>query len=249
MNNNYTENRITASSIEASIQKSYANNTDVQTPISGRNYLLSKVREYSNGLVINSTVYKEILRSILSKMKLTYVNAQGENTDIKIHHGRQERLVAKKFQENNLILPYSTIYQSSVASDDAKRKTSSILSTTTEWDDSIRRARRIFHEPDVPVKIEYTLSLWTKYVSDMDQIASKLRSHFNPNMVLETPFSSIIPVFIKEETDNSTTEVLDKEERLVRKNFVLEVQTYIQSPRFLITNTGKITHINTEIWI
>lgn len=217
--------------------------------MSSREYILGKVQEYSKNLVINSTVYKEILRSLLSSIKITFVNAQHENIQVKIHHGRQERIVAKKYQENNLILPYSTIFQSSVATDTTKRKASHILTTESYWDDASRRAQRVFSEPDVPVKLEYTLSLWSKYVSDMDQISSKIRSYFNPHIILETPFSKMIPVYIKEETDQSTTEVLDKEDRLIRKNFIFEIETYIQSPKYLITNTGKITHLNTEIWV
>lgn len=217
--------------------------------MSSREYILGKVQEYSKNLVINSTVYKEVLRSLLSSIKITFVNAQQENIQVKIHHGRQERIVAKKYQENNLILPYSTIFQSSVATDTTKRKASHILTTESYWDDASRRAQRVFSEPDVPVKLEYTLSLWSKYVSDMDQISSKIRSYFNPHIILETPFSKMIPVYIKEETDQSTTEVLDKEDRLIRKNFIFEIETYIQSPKYLITNTGKITHLNTEIWV
>lgn len=238
MNNKYVEKNL------ADYKKA-----DYPNVVYGREYLISKVREYSKGLVINSNVYKEFLRALLSTIKLSFVNSQQENVNVKLHHGRQERVVAKKFQENNLILPYSTIYQSAVISDDTRRRTSSILTTTTEWNDNIRRAQRVFSEPDVPVNIEYTLSLWTKYVSDMDQLSSKIRSHFNPQVLLETPFSTLTPVYIKEETDDSTTTVLDKEDRLLRKNIVLEVQTYIPSPKFLITSTGKITHVNTEIWV
>ena len=240
MNNKYTET-------SSKGWNSFINSS--QTPVSSREYILGKIQEYSKNLVINSTVYKEILRSLLSSIKITFVNAQQENIQVKIHHGRQERIVAKKYQENNLILPYSTIFQSSVATDTTKRKASHILTTESYWDDASRRAQRIFSEPDVPVKLEYTLSLWSKYVSDMDQISSKIRSYFNPHIILETPFSKMIPVYIKEETDQSTTEVLDKEDRLIRKNFIFEIETYIQSPKYLITNTGKITHLNTEIWV
>ena len=240
MNNKYTET-------SSKGWNSFINSS--QTPVSSREYILGKVQEYSKNLVINSTVYKEVLRSLLSSIKITFVNAQQENIQVKIHHGRQERIVAKKYQENNLILPYSTIFQSSVATDTTKRKASHILTTESYWDDASRRAQRVFSEPDVPVKLEYTLSLWSKYVSDMDQISSKIRSYFNPHIILETPFSKMIPVYIKEETDQSTTEVLDKEDRLIRKNFIFEIETYIQSPKYLITNTGKITHLNTEIWV
>jgi len=51
------------------------------------------------------------------------------------------------------------------------------------------------------------------------------------------------------EEDISRTDIADKEERLLRKTFTLEVQGYIPSPKFLLTNTGKITNLNTDFWI
>ena len=67
----------------------------------------------SQDLKMSPTYYKEVLRSLLSSIKLAYIDDQANYKEVKLHHGRQERLVAKKFQENNLILPYSTVYQSS----------------------------------------------------------------------------------------------------------------------------------------
>lgn len=246
MNNNYYEREITLSSSNAQYLK---HRHDTLYAGDSRHFLLSKIEQYSKGLTINSSVYKEILRSLLSRINPSYINAQEQNVQVKVHHGRQDRTVAKKFQENNLILPYATIYQSAVMSDDQKRRVGSTLVHSSYWDDSSQRATRVVTTPDVPIKAEYTLSIWAKYLSDLDQISSKIRSEFNPNIILRTPFSEIIPAYIKEETDVSTTDVADKEDRLIRKNFIFEIQTYIQSPKFQVTSTGKIIHLNTEIWL
>jgi len=215
----------------------------------GYNYLKDKITKMSKNLNVTSKVYKEILRSLLAELRLGYINDDSEYTKLKLHHGRQERAVAKKFQENNIILPYSTIFQSGVSSDDLKRRQRNVLMYNSVWDDETQRAERVVSLCDVPIISEYTLSVWSKYVSDLDQIAATLRSQFNPDLILETSYSNNIKAFLKEESDISAVEVGDKEDRLIRKSFTINVESYIQSPRFKVTSTGKIVQVNTEIWL
>jgi hypothetical protein len=61
--------------------------------------------------------------------------------------------------------------------------------------------------------------------------------------------TNVLKAYLSKEEDISKTDVGDKEERLVRKTFTVSVEGYIPSPKFLLTNTGKIIHINTEIWV
>ena len=70
-----------------------------------RSYFTDRIESMYKDLKISSTYYKEVLRSLLSSMRVNYLDDQGDYKDVKIHHGRQERIIAKKFQENNLILP------------------------------------------------------------------------------------------------------------------------------------------------
>jgi hypothetical protein len=203
----------------------------------------------SKDMRISPTYYKEVLRSLLSSMKLSYVDDQSDYKEVKLHHGRQERIIAKKFQENNLILPYSTIYQSSISEDEKKRRSWSVLSFSTKWDDETQRAQRVVSYTDIPVKMEYTLSIWSKYISHIDQLSAQLRLQFNPHKNLNIFETNLLKSFLTNEEDISKTDVGDKEERLVRKNFIITVEGYIPSPKFLLTNTGKIIQINTEFWI
>ena len=219
------------------------------TADTGYGYLKDKITKMSKNLNVTSKVYKEILRSLLAELRLGYVNDDSEYIKLKLHHGRQERAVAKKFQENNIILPYSTIFQSGVSSDDLKRRQRNVLMYNSVWDDETQRAERVVSLCDVPIISEYTLSVWSKYVSDLDQIAATLRSQFNPDLILETSYSNNIKAFLKEESDISAVEVGDKEDRLIRKSFTINVESYIQSPRFKVTSTGKIVQVNTEIWL
>lgn len=220
-----------------------------QTPESGRDYLKSKITQMSKSLNMTSKVYKEILRALLSELRLGYINDESEYVKLKLHHGRQERAVAKKFQENNIVLPYSTIFQAGVESDDAKRRHRDILIYDSVWNKDTQRAERTVSLCDVPIISQYTLSVWAKYVSDIDQIAATLRTQFNPDLILETPYANNVKAFLSEESDISAVEVGDKEDRLIRKTFNINVESYIQSPRFKVTSTGKVVQTNTEIWI
>jgi hypothetical protein len=220
-----------------------------QVPETARSYLKDKIAAMSKKLNVTSKVYKEILRSLLSEIRLGYINDDSEYVSLKLHHGRQERAVSKKFQENNIILPYSTIFQSGVQSDDSKRRNRDILFYDSTWDDDAQRAERVVSLCVVPMISEYTLSVWAKYVSDLDQIAATFRRQFNPDLILETPYANNVKAFLSDESDISAVEVGDKEDRLIRKTFTINVESYIQSPKFKITSTGKIIQTNTEIWI
>ena len=101
--------------------------TPVPPAESGREYLTSKISEFTSNLVISSKFYKDLLRSLLSQININYINDKQDRVNVKIHHGRQERAIAKKFQENNIILPYSTIFQSKVEEDTKKRRNSGRL--------------------------------------------------------------------------------------------------------------------------
>ena len=215
----------------------------------GRNYFTDRIDKMLSEMKMSSVFYKEVLRSLLSSMKLSYIDDQSEYKEVKLHHGRQERVIAKKFQENNLVLPYSTVYQSAVSEDAEKRRAWGMLQMSTKWDDATQRAQRVVSYVDIPVKIEYTLSIWSKYIAHLDQLSSQIRSNFNPHKNLSIKDTNVLKCYLSSEEDISKTDIADKEERLLRKSFTIEVQGYIPSPKFLLTNTGKITNLNTDFWI
>ena len=193
--------------------------------------------------------YKDILRALLSQMGMYYTNDQNELVSVKIHHGRQDRLVAKKFQENNIVLPYSTVYQTGVQEDINKRRTSQHLIYTKAWNDKEQRAERVVHLADVPVVLTYSLSIWSKFVSDIDQLSASLRSKFNPDLILKIPQSKLCKAFLTQETDDGQVEARDREDRLIRKDFTINIEAYIPQPKFLVTNTGKILKLYTDVQI
>lgn len=215
----------------------------------GRSYYEDRIYDITSNLRVSPTYYKEVLRALLSSLKLSYVDEQGDHVEVKLHHGRQERNIAKLFQENNLILPYSTVFQSAVNEDTEKRRSWSVLQKSSKWDDKTQRAMRVVSYPDIPLKIEYTFSVWAKYLSHLDQLAASTRLKFNPHRNLDIAGTHVLKAYIKSEEDASKTEVGDKEDRIIRKNFTIEVQGYLPSPKFLLTHTGKIIETNMEFWV
>jgi hypothetical protein len=49
-----------------------------------------------------------------------------------------------------------------------------------------------------------------------------------------------------QETDQSSVDLGDKEDRILRRSYSFKVNTYIPSPQFLMTSTGKVEQFNTE---
>ena len=211
-------------------------------------------KSYIMEAVSNSTlspfVYKEVLRSIISSFtKMHYVDANNELIKINAMHSSPERSIAKKFQENNIILPVITVHQLVAKNDENKRRYDNILIQSTFWNEDIQRAERIISTADVPVTITYSVNLWTKYMEDLDQISQNIRMKFNPSLDLRTPFTNTLKVFLSDESNDSVTSSGDREDRLLRKSFSLETEFYIPSPRFKVTSTGRIEKVISEVWV
>ena len=153
----------------------------------------------------------------------------------------------KKFNENNLILPYATVYQSGVENHSERLRSHQTIVARTVKDPVSLRYQRVISLADVPVKLTYKLSVWARYLGDMDQIAASIRSRFNPDMILKTPHSSVTKAYLSNEEDDGAVDARDREDRLIRKNFDIVIETYIPQPEYLLTSTGKIEKFNTDI--
>ena len=208
------------------------------------------IQEATNNATLSPFVYKEVIRSLISTFgMLHYLDGENKLIRVKATHSAPERAVAKKFQENSMILPIITVHQLSAKSDDSRRRYDNVLIQSTEWNDDIQRAERIISRSDVPVNITYSVNLWTKYMEDMDQISQNIRVKFNPSLKIATPFSDNLKIFLKDESNSSTLVDGDREDRLLRKSFSIEAELYIPSPRFKVTSTGRIEKVVSEIWL
>ena len=191
--------------------------------------------------------YKESLRFMISKLgTLAYLNSETKLVDVKCVHAHPERTIAKLHQENNIILPIISINQDTSDNDDLRRRNSPNLVMENYWSDIKKRAFRVISLAPRPVNISYGINIWSKYKSNLDQLTEQIRLLFNPHMVIENPYTNVAQAYIETESDASTLDVGDREERILRKTFDITLEAYIPNPQFLITSTGEIEEFDIE---
>ena len=194
--------------------------------------------------------YREVLRFMISKLgTLAYINSETELVDIKCVHANPERTIGKLHQDNNIILPIISIHQNSSEDDDKRRRSAPQIVNETFWSDEKKRAVRIISEAPRPVGIEYGINVWTKYKANLDQIVEQIRLMFNPSLVVENPYTTTALAFVEQESDTSTLDISDREERIIRRSFKVKVEAYIPNPKFLVTSTGEIEEFNSDTTI
>ena len=197
-----------------------------------------------------SYIYKDTLRSILSEFSDIVIFKDEESIqEIRVIHANQERAVAKLQQEDNIILPIISIAQLISQNDDNRIRYKSLLIKETVWDSEKSRAIRVLSLAPKAVNINYDINVWAKYKSDLDQISEQIRTKFNPDLDIYVSPNRISKAYLDEEADVGSVTAVDKEERLLQKKFSLVVKTYIDSPKFLVTNTGKIEEFNVESYL
>lgn len=208
-----------------------------------RNKLLTMSKPQHN----ISMLYGETMRAMINKFSnLVYYDGKNDVKDIKCYHGNPERAVAKYFQENNIILPAITISQTSTETDSKRSRYHATILQEKYWNPDTQRAIRLLSFPPTPVNIAYGVNIWAKYKIDMDQILEQIRVLFNPSCEIETPFNTLTKGFLISEEDNSELETGDGADRVIKKSIIIEVETYIPSPKYFITSTGKIETFNIE---
>ena len=192
--------------------------------------------------------YKELLRFMLSRFSnLVTVNSENEITDVRAINATAERTVAKLYQENNIVLPLISISQEVTEDDSDRVRPNFFVVPDSYWDAKRNRALRIISYPPRAVNVNYSVNIWTKYKEDIDQIAEQVRLLFAPSLQVITSKSNTTAAFITREDDNSSLLLGDREDRIIRKTFMVTVEGYLEHPRYLVTSTGEIKEFNTEI--
>lgn len=194
--------------------------------------------------------YREALRFIISKLgTLSYINSETELVGVRCIHANPERTIGKLKQDNNIILPIISINQNSSTNADTRRRGAPQIVNETFWSDEKKRAVRVISEAPRAVDIEYGINIWTKYKANLDQILEQIRLLFNPHLVVKNSYTNVAQAYIDQESDNSTVEVGDREERIVRRTLSIKLEGYIPNPKFLITSTGEIEELNLDATI
>lgn len=194
-----------------------------------------------------SFVYRESLRSMIASFNdVGYIDSEEKFNDIQCIHANAERAVAKLKQENNIILPIISIGQTVSDNDTSRQKTESLLVNEKYWDAEKQKAIRVLSLAPRAVNVKYQVNIWTKYMSDMDQILEQIRLKFNPEMQVPTEFSTLAKAYLDSEEDVGQVTVSDKTDRVLKKTLNIVLRTYIPSPKFLYTSTGKIEEFKVE---
>jgi hypothetical protein len=191
--------------------------------------------------------YKASLGFMISRLgNLVYINSEDEVIPIKCVHANPERTIAKLKQENNIILPVISIHQNTSDNDEKRRRPETSLINTSWWSDKKQRAFRVISLSPKAITVEYGINIWTKYKNNMDQIAEQIRLLFNPHLIVNTKYSNVSHAFLDMESDNSSVESSDRQDRILRRTFKVKLEAYIPNPKFLITSTGEIEEFNAE---
>jgi hypothetical protein len=226
------------------------NESSVGSPGRGPREIYHKILQemQKNPAVVPISVYKEFLRFLIATFgQLKYLAEDGKIKEIKCMHARPERAVAKLNQQQNMVLPTTTISQTAIQEAENRRRISNLFQHEVRWNEKKQRAERVIRVVDRPVNIQYTLNLWTKYIADMDQLAATIRLLFNPTMSVNTKFNKVSQIFLVSESDNSTINLADREDRIIKRSFVLSLETYIPNPRFKVTSTGEIQSLGVGV--
>jgi len=188
-----------------------------------------------------SFIYKELLRSMIASFsELGYISSEENFIKIKCVHANAERTIAKLKQDNNIILPIVSISQTISNNNKNRRRAENVLVQEKYWDEEKNRAFRVLSFAPRAVDVMYQLNIWTKYMSDMDQILEQVRLKFNPDMEVPTKYSTLMKAYIDTEEDSGKLTAEDKEDRIIQKTINIVVEAYIPSPKFLVTSSGKI---------
>jgi len=208
----------------------------------------SKITDMERSQSFISEIYRETLKTIIHIMGgFNYINSKNEIISISSFHANPERAIAKIREKTNIILPVITVAQATTINDDDRRRYATTLVSEAQWNDKKQRAERTLGLVDRPITIQYQVHIWAKYNSDMDQIAEQLRLLFNPSVEVPTKFSTLAKANLETEEDTSRMDVGDSADRVLTKLFNIEVETYVPSPKYLITSTGKIESFNADV--
>jgi hypothetical protein len=213
-----------------------------------QNWAKNIISEKINAQQLIAETYKETLRFMLSTFAgLKTLNPQNDVVDVACINATAERTVAKLFQDNNIVLPLITIAQLTSVDAEKRRRGKNLLLNESYWDTDKKRAFRVISLAPRALTITYELNIWSKYSEDMDQIAEQIRLLFSPNLNVITRYTNSTAAFLTNEENDSLLVVGDRQDRVVRRKFTVDIEGYIPYPKYLITSTGEITEFKAEI--
>ena len=217
---------------------------------------LLEIRRQLQDLELQSAVtktdfYREYTQFLIRRMSdISIIDAEGKPVDsIPSFYANPERAVAKIHEDRNLVLPVISIGISDIGDDPDRRRTNMNIVFETTWDEAKQRAQRVVSVAPKAVKLSFVISIWAKYMEDLNQIVETIQLMFNPSLDFRTEFSDYIQGFITQVTDNSTMVVGDRQDRIVRRSIQVTVDAYVPNQKFLYTSTGRLEAMKALITI
>ncbi len=205
--------------------------------------------EFSKDKTNISFIYRDILKVLMNTVKgISYINAENDLIKVQRVFSNQERAIAELSKGDTTVLPIISIERKISNTDKDRRRPTVALRYYTYKNKKAKRAYRIISPSPTAVNIEYNVNIWSNYQSDMDQIIEQIRTLFNPSVQIKNEGKSVdFPCFISEEEDISDQNVRNTEDREIKRTIKVSVEGYIPPPTYLITATGRIEVINSEV--
>lgn len=214
------------------------------------NQVLNEIVEKTNlstGM-FTDYVMKDTLRYLIGAFgNFHYIDRNNNSIKVKSFHANQERAIAKSIVGDNITLPVISISELNISPNEERRRYGPLLVHEAYWHKRQQRAIRTLSLSPKPVDINYNINIWTKYKQDLDQLREQIFLLFNPDLEIKTKQSNITKAFILSESDVEQAEAEDAADRILKKTISIKVETYIPSPKFLYTSTGKIEKFNYQI--
>ena len=210
-----------------------------------RNPNRNTVYRYSKGIRHADMAMKDLFSNV------AVIDTNGKGFPVPIIIGTQERAVAAIMfdnvrKDNSLVvdrirLPLLSIYQSGIQFSQERY-------TYHKAVDYMRRLRpdsapgfttKEFRERDtvfgvtrgIPIDVEYTLSAWTLYIEDMNQIVEQVLTKFSPMAYISVRgVQWEVGVKLNSIANNLEAEPGDQKLRVIKFQFNLTAETYIPQP-------------------
>jgi len=209
------------------------------------------IYELEKGSHTQTNFYREITKYVIQKIStLTLTDEEGKNkSDIATFFANPERAIAKLKEDRNLTLPVISVSIDDIEDDPERRRTDSLVEMSRAWNKTEQRAVRVVSLASKPVKLTFLINFWAKYVEDINQLMEQFQLFFNPGMPIRTSRSNTVLSYITQVSDNSTYQVGDREDRIIKKSVQIALDTYIPNKTYLLTKSGNITDVGVDIAI
>lgn len=225
--------------------------------------------ENPNRNVINR--YSNALRGADEAMKdmfndMSVIDEEGKAHKIPIIWGTQEKAVAAILQPNvrkdnslvvdRIMLPALSIYQSDIQMNQQRytyhKAIDFMRSSRPDWKPGFTIKERFERDTvfgvarGIPVDISYTLTAWTWYIEDMNQIVEQVLLKFSPIAYIRVRgVSWETGVKIDSIANNLDTEPGDQNVRVIKFVFNMTAETYIPQP---IRREKAVLRMKTDIF-